>query len=169
MLLLSWSVLSLSLLFLFFINLLYYIFIENLWFTFKWQLLSYFVKLNSTIYFYNLFKDHFYFCVKLLSIFWFISRQTWTAGNQMIFSRGVIWLICCLFQPRKVLLDQLSVVLASDDSLPESFILVNANEWQGQVSNSTGILLKYENLCNIFLSLIPIHVSQSEEQHHRPI
>jgi len=36
-------------------------------------------------------------------------------------------------QPRKMLLEQLNSVLSSDEALPDSLILVNASEWQGQV------------------------------------
>lgn len=39
-------------------------------------------------------------------------------------------------QPRKMLLEQLNSVLSSDEALPDSLILVNASEWQGQVSSS---------------------------------
>ena len=34
-----------------------------------------------------------------------------------------------------MLLEQLNSVLSSDEALPDSLILVNASEWQGQVRN----------------------------------
>ncbi|KAK2170730.1 hypothetical protein LSH36_1g24001 [Paralvinella palmiformis] len=38
-----------------------------------------------------------------------------------------------LSEPRKVLLDQLGSILSSDDDLPDSLLLINTNEWQGQL------------------------------------
>ena len=43
-------------------------------------------------------------------------------------------------QPRKVLLEQLnSLVSTSDEALPESLIIIDSNDWQGQVSLIHGI------------------------------
>lgn len=36
--------------------------------------------------------------------------------------------------PRKSVYDQLNQILVSDEQLPESIVLVNVAEWQGQVS-----------------------------------
>lgn len=38
--------------------------------------------------------------------------------------------------PRKSVYDQLNQILVSDEQLPESIILVNITEWQGQVKSS---------------------------------
>lgn len=35
--------------------------------------------------------------------------------------------------PRKIVYDQLNQILVSDTTLPDSLILVNSSEWQGQV------------------------------------
>lgn len=42
--------------------------------------------------------------------------------------------VCCVSQvPRKSVYDQLNQILISDERLPESIILINTVEWQGQV------------------------------------
>uniref|UniRef100_A0A665T249 Uncharacterized protein n=1 Tax=Echeneis naucrates TaxID=173247 RepID=A0A665T249_ECHNA len=40
--------------------------------------------------------------------------------------------ICLIFQVRKSVLDQLNHVLFSEDQIPESMILINTTDWQGQ-------------------------------------
>lgn len=40
--------------------------------------------------------------------------------------------------PRKSVYDQLNQILVSDEQLPESIVLVNVAEWQGQVSGCGG-------------------------------
>jgi len=40
--------------------------------------------------------------------------------------------------PRKSVYDQLNQILVSDEQLPESIVLVNVAEWQGQVSRGRG-------------------------------
>ena len=40
--------------------------------------------------------------------------------------------------PRKSVYDQLNQILVSDEQLPESIVLVNVAEWQGQVSRRHG-------------------------------
>lgn len=40
--------------------------------------------------------------------------------------------------PRKSVYDQLNQILVSDEQLPESIVLVNVAEWQGQVSRCDG-------------------------------
>lgn len=42
--------------------------------------------------------------------------------------------------PRKSVYDQLNQILVSDEQLPESIVLVNVAEWQGQVSRGRGEL-----------------------------
>ncbi len=76
------------------------------------------------------------------------------------------WLNCTfLFQPRKVLLDQLSLVLSSDDSLPESFILVNANEWQGQVNKGFSLITycKQYSLKRLSLHILQLSIYLREK------
>ena len=36
-------------------------------------------------------------------------------------------------QPRRILLEQLTALFASEENLPENLILINTNEWHGQV------------------------------------
>lgn len=43
--------------------------------------------------------------------------------------------------PRKSVYDQLNQILVSDEQLPESIVLVNVAEWQGQVSRCAGSLV----------------------------
>lgn len=43
--------------------------------------------------------------------------------------------------PRKSVYDQLNQILVSDEHLPESIVLVNVAEWQGQVSSCQGMAL----------------------------
>jgi len=49
-----------------------------------------------------------------------------------------IYLLCvlvlCVQVLRKAVYDQLNQILLSDSALPESLILVNGTDWQGQVS-----------------------------------
>lgn len=53
--------------------------------------------------------------------------------------------VCCVSQvPRKSVYDQLNQILISDERLPESIILINTVEWQGQVG--------------AFLYLAPLHL-----------
>lgn len=35
--------------------------------------------------------------------------------------------------PRKIVYDQLNQILVSDTTLPDSLILINSSDWQGQV------------------------------------
>ncbi len=75
-------------------------------------------------------------------------------------SRKILVKLCFFFQPRKVLLDQLSLVLSSDDSLPESFILVNANEWQGQVIHKHFSLQSLHSIPNWEIIGIILYLTQ---------
>lgn len=45
--------------------------------------------------------------------------------------------LTCVQALRKAVYDQLNQILLSDSALPESLILVNGTEWQGQVKVST--------------------------------
>ena len=40
--------------------------------------------------------------------------------------------------PRKTVYDQLNHILVSDEHLPDSIILVNTSDWQGQVGGAPG-------------------------------
>ncbi|KAK2189011.1 hypothetical protein NP493_110g01034 [Ridgeia piscesae] len=50
-------------------------------------------------------------------------------------------------QPRKMLLEQLNSVLSSDEALPDSLILVNASEWQGQYLSQVLQEPHYQVIC----------------------
>uniref|UniRef100_A0A8C4HAN6 Phosphofurin acidic cluster sorting protein 1 n=1 Tax=Dicentrarchus labrax TaxID=13489 RepID=A0A8C4HAN6_DICLA len=50
--------------------------------------------------------------------------------HQQEFHLCELWIVCLL---RKVVYDQLNQILLSDSALPESLILVNGTDWQGQV------------------------------------
>lgn len=49
--------------------------------------------------------------------------------------------------PRKSVYDQLNQILVSDEQLPESIVLVNVAEWQGQVSRCDGSWM-HRGSCN---------------------
>lgn len=61
----------------------------------------------------------------------------------------VLWLVSdsvlLLFKkvPRKSVYDQLNQILISDERLPESIILINTMEWQGQVC-----ALSFDHTCS---------------------
>lgn len=66
---------------------------------------------------------------------------------------GIVYFM--YFQPRKALLDQLGLVLGgSDDKLPDSLLLVNTAEWQGQVCqiscHTLSISFCSDSMFNIF-------------------
>ncbi|KAA0720183.1 Phosphofurin acidic cluster sorting protein 1 [Triplophysa tibetana] len=45
--------------------------------------------------------------------------------------------------PRKIVYDQLNQILLSDSTLPDSLILVNCSDWQGQLANKTSDWLSH--------------------------
>lgn len=47
--------------------------------------------------------------------------------------------------PRKSVYDQLNQILNSDEQLPESIILINTTDWQGQVC-----------ICHLFVEVFPV-------------
>lgn len=51
------------------------------------------------------------------------------------FVRGLCdhWFVLLCQVPRKSVYDQLNQILNSDEHLPESIILINTTDWQGQV------------------------------------
>lgn len=51
---------------------------------------------------------------------------------------GLTFVLMLSQVPRKSVYDQLNQILVSDEQLPESIVLVNVAEWQGQVSSCGG-------------------------------
>lgn len=57
---------------------------------------------------------------------------------------GCVYCLLSLPQPRKALMDQLGVVLGGlEESLPDTVMLVNIAEWQGQVNISSAQVCVY--------------------------
>uniref|UniRef100_A0AAQ4R6C1 Phosphofurin acidic cluster sorting protein 2 n=1 Tax=Gasterosteus aculeatus aculeatus TaxID=481459 RepID=A0AAQ4R6C1_GASAC len=70
---------------------------------------------------------------------------------------------CHLQIPRKTVYDQLNHILVSDNHLPDSIILVNTSDWQGQVRNTC-------TSPRVILPLLPSqYLSDMLQNHHLPV
>lgn len=85
--------------------------------------------------------------------------------------------------PRKIVYDQLNQILVSDTTLPDSLILINSSDWQGQVVtkycaseraynmffpkfNSIQYLLSLAIQINMFLAIYPIFFMYTDQPKH---
>lgn len=63
--------------------------------------------------------------------------------------------------PRKIVYDQLNQILVSDMTLPDSLVLINSSDWQGQVVTKS-YSLELDFLC---INLILDHTSQCSQHY----
>ncbi|CAB1330469.1 unnamed protein product [Coregonus sp. 'balchen'] len=68
--------------------------------------------------------------------------------------------------PRKTVYDQLNHILVSDHHLPDSIILINTSDWQGQAAFNT-IVSRIQRYCNCNSQTpIPIKIAVAGAQHY---
>lgn len=54
--------------------------------------------------------------------------------------------------PRKIVYDQLNQILVSDTTLPDSLILINSSDWQGQVVTKYCALVLLQSILFVVLN-----------------